>query len=154
MKRVAAVFVVLAAAFGIVACGETSSSSSNSAGSGPGPASESGKSKSAKPKPVEPTEPSATASQENALGAAESYLDYEAFSKTGLEKQLKFEGYSAADAHYAATQVGADWNEQAAKAAKSYLEYESFSESGLVQQLEFEGYTPAEAEYGVSKSYR
>jgi hypothetical protein len=107
----------------------------------------------AEPEPVEPPEPSATPSQENALASAESYLEYEAFSKSGLEKQLKYEGYSAADAKYAAAHTGANWNEQAAKSAKSYLGYESFSESGLVQQLEYEGYSSSQAEYGVSKSY-
>lgn len=106
---------------------------------------ESGKSK--------PVEPSATASQENALQSAEDYLGYESFSKSGLEKQLKFESYSAADAQYAANNVGADWNEQAVGSAEAYLEYESFSETGLVQQLEFEGYTPSQAQYGASKAY-
>jgi hypothetical protein len=105
------------------------------------------------PEPVEPPEPTASPSQENALASAESYLEYEAFSKSGLEKQLKYEGYSAADAKYGAAHTGADWNEQAAKSAKSYLEYESFSESGLIQQLEYEGYSSSQAEYGVSKSY-
>ena len=108
---------------------------------------------SGKSKPVEPTEPTATASQENALQSAEDYLGYESFSKSGLEKQLKFESYSAADAQYAANNVGADWNEQAVGSAEAYLEYESFSETGLVQQLEFEGYTPSQAQYGASKAY-
>jgi|ERR1700709_74435 len=95
----------------------------------------------------------ATASQENALRAAESYLEYTAFSKTGLEKQLKFEGYSSSAARYGATHVDANWYHQAAKAAKSYLEYTSFSKSGLQQQLEFEGFTPAQARFGVRKAY-
>jgi type IV pilus biogenesis protein CpaD/CtpE len=108
---------------------------------------------SGKSKPVEPTEPTATASQENALRSAESYLGYEHFSKSGLEEQLTFESYSSADAQYAANNVGADWNEQAVGSAEAYLEYESFSETGLVEQLEFEGYAPSQAQYGASKAY-
>jgi hypothetical protein len=115
---------------------------------------ESVESEPAKPKPDEPAESDATPSQENALRAATNYLDYESFSESGLIEQLEYEGYSAADAKYGATHVGADWNEQAVKGAKAYLEYESFSESGLVEQLEYEGFTPSQAEYGVSKAYR
>lgn len=95
----------------------------------------------------------ATASQENAVRAAESYLEYTAFSKSGLEKQLKFEGYSSAAARYGATHCGANWYHQAAKAARQYLEYTSFSKSGLQQQLEFEGFTSAQARFGVRQAY-
>lgn len=101
----------------------------------------------------EPTDSSATASQENALESAESYLEYTAFSESGLEEQLKSEGFSTADAQYGASHTGADWNEQAVKSAESYLEYTSFSESGLVGQLKSEGFTSSQAEYGVSKAY-
>ncbi|WP_454810577.1 Ltp family lipoprotein [Paenarthrobacter nitroguajacolicus] len=91
-----------------------------------------------------------TISQQNALRKAGSYLQYTAFSYTGLIKQLEFEKYSAEDATWAADRVKVDWNEQAAKKAKSYLEYTSFSRSGLVDQLLFEGFTPEQAEYGAS----
>ena len=93
-----------------------------------------------------------TLSQQNALRAAEDYLDYTAFSRPGLIKQLVFEKYSTPDATWAVDRVTVNWNEQAAKAAKDYLEYTSFSRSGLIDQLLFEGYTPAQAEYGVSKT--
>lgn len=105
------------------------------------------------PKPVE-SKPTVTASQENAVEAAESYLGSSAFSESGLAEQLKFEGFSSADAQYAVTHVSVDWNEQAVEAAKGYLDSSSFSESGLVEQLEFEGFTQSQAEYGVSKAYR
>lgn len=91
-----------------------------------------------------------TVSQRNALRKAESYLDYTAFSRTGLIGQLEFEKYSTEDSTWAVDRVTVDWNEQAAKKAKSYLEYTSFSRPGLVDQLLFEGYTPEQAEYGVS----
>jgi len=73
-----------------------------------------------------------------------------AFSRTGLIKQLEFEGYSADDATYAVDVLNVDWNEQAAKSAQDYLDMTSFSHSGLVKQLEFEGFTPEQAEYGVN----
>lgn len=91
-----------------------------------------------------------TLSQQNALRKAESYLDFTAFSRTGLIQQLEFEKYSVEDATWAVDRVTVDWNEQAAKKAKSYLEYTSFSRPGLVEQLIFEGFTAEQAEYGTS----
>lgn len=91
-----------------------------------------------------------TVSQENALGSAESYLNFSAFSRSGLIAQLEFEEYSTADATFAVDTVAVDWMEQAEKKAQSYLDYSSFSRSGLIDQLEFEGFTPDEAEHGVN----
>ncbi|UKA55502.1 Ltp family lipoprotein [Arthrobacter sp. FW305-BF8] len=93
-----------------------------------------------------------TISQQNALQKAADYLNYTAFSRSGLIKQLVFEKYSTPDATWAVDRVSVNWNEQAAKKAKDYLEYTSFSRAGLVDQLLFEGFTPAQAEYGVSKT--
>ncbi|WP_430297756.1 Ltp family lipoprotein [Sinomonas sp. B1-1] len=93
-----------------------------------------------------------TISQQNALRKAKSYLDYSAFSRTGLIGQLEFEKYSTADATWAVDHVTVDWNEQAAKKAKDYLKFTSFSHSGLVDQLIFEGFTPEQAEYGATKT--
>ena len=95
-------------------------------------------------------EPEFTVGQENAISAAESYLDYTAFSKSGLIDQLEYEKYSAADARFAVNHITVDWNEQAAKSAKSYLEYSSFSRQGLIDQLEYEGFTTQQAIYGVN----
>ena len=102
-----------------------------------------------KDKAAEPTE---TMGQENARNSAESYLEGQAFSRSGLIKQLKFEGFSKADAVYAVDAVSPDWNRQAAKSAKSYLDGQSFSASGLQDQLEFEGFTATQAAYGVDKA--
>jgi len=93
-----------------------------------------------------------TAGQENARRSAESYLETAAFSRSGLIKQLKFEGYSTADATYGVDAVSPDWNEQAARAAKSYLDTSAFSRSGLIQQLVYEGYTQQQAVYGVNQT--
>lgn len=107
------------------------------------------------PKPTEKPKPKPkplTRSQENAIRAAEGYLDYTAFSKKGLIKQLEFEKFSKADAEFAVNRIKVNWKEQAVKAAEGYLDYSSFSRDSLIQQLEFEGYTREQAEYGVSKT--
>jgi hypothetical protein len=96
------------------------------------------------------TTPEETAGQENARKSAESYLRSQAFSRSGLIKQLEFEKFSLADANYAVDVVEVDWNEQAEKTAKSYLQSQAFSRQGLIDQLLFEGFTQAQAEYGVS----
>ena len=94
--------------------------------------------------------PTETVSESNARKKAESYLEFMAFSRSGLITQLEFEGFSTQDATYGTDSINADWNEQAAKKAASYLDTMAFSRSGLITQLEFEGFTPAQAEYGVS----
>lgn len=96
---------------------------------------------------------SETSEQRSARESAESYLRFSAFSRTGLIRQLEYEGYSFEDSSYAVDAVNADWFEQAAKSAESYLEYSSFSRSGLLDQLLFEGFSDAEATYGVEKAY-
>ena len=92
---------------------------------------------------------SATTGERNALSSAKTYLRYSAFSHDGLINQLKYEGYSDAEAKYGADNCGADWKEQALKSAKTYLEYSAFSYSGLIKQLEYEKYTSDQAKYGA-----
>lgn len=92
-----------------------------------------------------------TVSQENAVEKAADYLDYAAFSRSGLIKQLKFEGFSTKDSTFGVDAQNADWKQQAAKKAKEYLAYSSFSRSGLIKQLKFEGFTAAQAAYGATK---
>ena len=91
-----------------------------------------------------------TVSQKNAVAKAKSYLEYSAFSYTGLIEQLEYEQFSHADAVYGVDNSGADWNEQAAKKAQSYMEYSAFSRGSLIEQLEYEGFTQAQAEYGAN----
>jgi colicin import membrane protein len=93
-----------------------------------------------------------TVAQQNAKESAESYLDFTAFSYTGLIDQLEFEGYSTEDATWAVDRVEVDWNEQAAKSAASYLDFTSFSRQGLIDQLEFGGFTPEQAAYGADQA--
>ena len=90
-----------------------------------------------------------TVSQKNAVRSAKAYLDYSAFSYSGLIEQLEYEQYSQADAVYGADNSGADWFEQAAKSAKAYMEYSAFSRGSLIEQLKYVGYTQAQAEHGA-----
>jgi hypothetical protein len=112
-----------------------------------------------KPKPAPaPAKPTLTKAQEQAIGAAEDYLDYMAFSRKGLIHQLSSDagsGFSKADATFAVDHITVNWNEQAAKAAQQYLDYSHFSRSGLIHQLESEagsGFTHKQAVYGVNKA--
>lgn len=100
-----------------------------------------------------PVKQQISAGQQNAIGSAQQYLEFSAFSRSGLIDQLEYEGYSTEDATFAVDSLNVDWNEQAAKSARQYLEYTSFSRSGLIDQLVYEGFTYAQAEYGVNAAY-
>lgn len=103
-----------------------------------------------------PAEPTYTAAQEQAIGSAEDYLSFDAFSKKGLIDQLSSEygeGFDKADARFAVNHIDVNWNEQAAKSAKDYLSFDHFSRQGLIDQLESaygEQFTHAQAVYGVN----
>lgn len=94
--------------------------------------------------------PKETAAQENARKSAESYLDLSPHSRTGLIKQLKFEGFSTKDATYGVDAQNANWKKQAAAAAESYLDLSAHSRSGLIDQLMFDGFTRPQAEHGAN----
>ena len=96
---------------------------------------------------------SMTRGEENALQRAYDYLEYQAFSYSGLIEQLEFEGFTNSEATFAVDNCGADWSKQAVLRAEQYLEYSSFSRSGLKEQLEFEGFTSSQAEYAVNQVY-
>lgn len=104
------------------------------------------------------TAPARSAGQEQAIGKAQEYLSFKAFSRAGLIEQLSSEygsGFSKADATYAVDHITVNWNEQAAKAALEYLAVTHFSRSGLIEQLESSfgsGFTHAQAVYGVTKA--
>jgi hypothetical protein len=108
--------------------------------------------------PTEEAEPEMTAGQENALQAADNYIEMMPFSHDGLIQQLSSpagDGYSKADATFAADHVEADWNEEAAEAAMNYLDTMPFSHDGLIQQLTSaagDKFTQKQAVYGVKKA--
>lgn len=95
-------------------------------------------------------EPEMSIGQRNAISTAENYLDYTAFSRTGLIEQLEFEEYATEDATFAVDHLDVDWDHQAAAKAEDYLDFTSFSRQGLIDQLLFEGFTQEQAEYGVT----
>ena len=99
---------------------------------------------------VAPAALNESVSQSNARKKGASYLKSSSFSRTGLIKQLEFEGFSNADSVYGTDAQNADWNAQAVLKGASYLKSSSFSRSGLVKQLVFEGFTDAQAEVGVA----
>jgi hypothetical protein len=73
------------------------------------------KESAAKKEPAAQKEPEITSGQENALESAQSYVDMTGFSKAGLIQQLSSsagEGFSKADATFAANNVDADWNKE------------------------------------------
>lgn len=100
-----------------------------------------------------------TSGQENALQAAQNYLDLSGFSKAGLIQQLSSpagDGYSKADATFAANNVDADWNAEAVEAAQNYLDISPMSKDALIQQLSSSAgdkFTPAQAQYAANKVY-
>lgn len=103
--------------------------------------------------PADPSRSKISNAMYNAIDSASSYLDYSAFSRTGLIGQLEYEDYATADATFAVDYLKVNWNEQAFKSAKSYLDYSSFSLQGLIDQLVYEGFTYEQASYGANKAY-
>ncbi len=95
----------------------------------------------------------ASIGERNAVQKAKDYIDYTAFSYSGLVEQLEYEGFTKTEAEYGAANCGADWYEQAVRKAQEYLDYTSFSRQGLIDQLEYEGFTSEEAQYGVNQVY-
>lgn len=98
-----------------------------------------------------------TVAQEQAVEAAQSYVDMTGFSRAGLLRQLTSEagsGFTKTDALYAVKHINVDWNAEAVESATSYLELTSFSRSGLLQQLTSSagsGFTQKQATYAVDK---
>jgi hypothetical protein len=92
---------------------------------------------------------------EQAIGAAEDYLSFSAFSREGLIDQLSSSagsGFPRSQAEYAVDHIDVDWNEQAVKAAKEYLSFSHFSRAGLIEQLESSAgskFTHAQAVHGA-----
>ena len=100
---------------------------------------------------------SSTLSQQNAVNAAENYLQLSGFSKQGLIDQLSSSagnGYSIHDATVAVDSLDVNWDAQAVRSAKDYLHDSPFSCQGLIQQLSSSAgsqYTAAQAQYAATK---
>lgn len=84
--------------------------------------------------------PAGTASQVQALAAAEGYLgDGQGFSRQGLIDQLDSasgNNFSVADATWAVDHSDANWDDQAVDCAKGYMsDGQGFSREGLIEQM-------------------
>lgn len=104
------------------------------------------------PTPTASVTPKENVNQSNARRAAANYLSFAAFSRSGLIKQLEYEGYSRADAEYGVDAQKANWSEQARKSAAKYLSFAAFSYSGLLNQLLYEGFSLEQATFGVDST--
>ena len=77
---------------------------------------------------------------------ARQYLNSSGFSRTGLIKQLNYEGFSNDDSIYAVDSINANWSEQAVRKAAQYLKSSGFSRSGLIKQLVYEGFSNSDSQ--------
>jgi hypothetical protein len=102
-------------------------------------------------KEEEPAEPEMSVSQIGAIQKAEGYISMGGFSKTGLIKQLEFEGFSNEEATFATENIDVDWKEQAKIKAQGYVDMGGFNRQSLLEQLKFEGFTSDEATHGVNE---
>ena len=108
--------------------------------------------------PTTPAAPAMSASEQQAVDAAQNYLSLgSGFSQYSLTQQLTSSagsGFSQADAQFAINYLNPDWNAQAVDAAKGYMQMGGFSHSSLIQQLTSDagnGFTEAQAEYAVTQ---
>lgn len=154
-KVVAITAASILAAF-VIACGSTPAkpdakpSVAASAAVTSAPATPPAASAAAAPAAPATTAPSLTNGQKQAIGKAQDYLKFTAFSRKGLIKQLEYEGFATADATFAVDSLNADWNAQAVAKGKSYLDIQHFSRKGLIDQLKYEGFTAEQAAHGAT----
>lgn len=97
----------------------------------------------------EPSSSGDTESQQKALDRAKEYLSNLPLSHDGMVTQLEFDGYSSADATYAADNCGANWNEQAARMANQLLTTGSYTRATMIEELKSNGFTDDQAAYGA-----
>ena len=102
---------------------------------------------------VKRTTPQLTSAQEAALESARYRIDAEGVSKVALIQHMTADGYTRANATFAANNVGADWKAEAVEQAENRLDAEEYSRRSLAEHLGSDGFTPAEVEYAVSKVY-
>jgi Host cell surface-exposed lipoprotein len=93
------------------------------------------------PSPAAPAAPQYTPEQQQAIEAAEGYLQMgSGFSRLGLIQQLDSSagnGFPESVAKFAVNHIKVNWDQQAIEAAEGYLQMGSgFSRLGLIQQLD------------------
>jgi hypothetical protein len=96
-----------------------------------------------------------SASQAEAKQAAAVYLNQEyqysrpLFSRVVIIQMLRDDGYTLADATYAAGAVSHDWSAEAALMANDLIGNSYYSRSGLIAELRSENFTSSEASYAA-----
>ena len=93
-----------------------------------------------------------TPSQERAVRLAQNSLDLGGFSRLGLINYLtQVEGFTRADARYAADNARANWKEQAVEAAQRRVDStDGYSPTNLIRNLtQVDGFTKADATYAA-----
>jgi Host cell surface-exposed lipoprotein len=106
--------------------------------------------------PAAPAAPQYTPEQQQAIEAADQYLQMgSGFSRLGLIQQLDSpDGNSFPEpvAKFAVNHIKVNWDQQAVEAAKGYMQQGGFSYSSMVQQLESpdgNDFTYSQAVYGA-----
>lgn len=98
-----------------------------------------------------------SAAQAEAREAAAVYLtqDYQyprpLFSRLRLAEMLRDDGYSSANATYAAGAVSHDWSAEAELVANDLVSEGSYSRSGLIAELRSENFTSSEASFAAGQ---
>ena len=96
--------------------------------------------------------PELSSSQERALRSAQRFIDLEATSPLPLIQRLMYdEGFSKADAKFAADHVRANWKEEAVESAQGRVDgTDGYSSTSLIAHLTLEhGFTKADAIYAA-----
>ena len=98
-----------------------------------------------------------SSSQAEAKQAAAVYLNQEyqysrpLFSRVVIIQMLRDDGYTLADATYAAGAVSHDWSAEAALMANDLIGNSYYSRSGLITELRSENFTSSEASYAAGQ---
>ena len=80
-------------------------------------------------------------------------MNSSAFSYSGLQDQLEYNGFTEEEAQYGVDNCNADWNEQAYKKVKSYMKSSpDMGRSRMIEQLQYNGFTYEQAVYGVDQA--
>ena len=77
----------------------------------------------------------------SAVEVAKKYVDSGNYSYSALIDKLQQDGFSTADAEYAANNCGADWNKMASDEAKALIGSGTYTKDELIDKLIFKGYT-------------
>ena len=89
--------------------------------------------------------------RQQALTFANTYRKQAAVSRSQMIDQMKKNGFSEADAIYAANHSGADWNIQAFKAAKNLAAGNNISREELKNALRSAGFSDSQVSYAVDR---